>query len=1282
MHIGNVSLHLRITGNLLENASRGRIVIHAIAIEVVNTRNLTIDNNTIDNCTSGPEPFYKETIGISSASSSVVIRDNDLKAVDWGIYSQNDDTTIQGNTISANDRGMNIRLPKRAHIEDNRIDALNRSIRATEDAIYIEGSKNIRVVNNTVTGFEIGIHYMGDSGEFDRNDISQCEVGIKVAGSSGLKVSNNTISGDLVGIAFSSSGYGTYTNNTLLDCGIVVESGFEFLRSNSVDMTNKINGNPILFLERTSDRDIGSGWGQIILTECDDIRIKNSVMPGYFAGITTTYSSNIIIENLTVLNKAPGRFAHFSIGEDYRIANCTLENVTVEVIRSDWPLPDVRETIICDNTLVNGSITNEALTKANILNNVVLTHHDEGIWAMDVSSSVISGNNVTMLEPTDETVGIYISGEVPMMVTDNELHGSGFFFGGYYFDLRDVLWSNNTFGGKPVIYRSGDQLFNVTGDPGQILLIECNAVRIENLEFEGCNVPIFLGGCYGVYITDCTFTGSLNVSIHTIHGQKIYVTGCTFNDTYRAFYGFMPEELEIIGNNLDNCTFAGIDLYGGEDHIIERNIIRASGGYGIWIESPRADVWIRENYIMDCRQEAVRVYNGGNIYHNTFVDNNVGPWPGGIVRPQGKTWGYSTWSMNEGGNYWSDYELRYPLATNDGEFWSRPYETDYRNQDRNKDMKPLVYPRFDPFPPTAVVGKDLRVLEGETFTLNGSRSYDDTVIASHTWTVWEKDGPVILEGEVVKHRINKMGTYNVTLEVTDYGNNSNFANMVVEVLFNIPPVVVSLENMTVNLGTVVTLDGSGSYDDNGPVIYRWSLTYGGNEVVRNGEVLNFLFELEGVYNVTLTVIDIYGKSSSTLAVIEVRDIEPPVPTVVVVAEALIGQSVAFVAMNSTDNVGIESYDWSFTYDGTLQVLSGIITHFIFEIPGTYDVTLIVADAAGNSNKTTVTLVVYDMEAPLFGPYGGMVETIVPTLDIMIRYNWTLWSDDDARFPDGANFTYSMSKDGETYVGYGEFAEITLPGPGMYLVTFTAIDASGNEATDGHQLIVNWYPQDVSPPVPHAGEDVEVTVGETVDLNGTYTPGDLELEVWGWTTPDLAGELIEEFNFPLGGFTIGEFIYIFQVMDWMGNGGNDSLTIRVLPRTPDVKIAPNLRRPLAMDLNMSGSVMADVDVQLVEFRINGGEWDTAEGTSSWNFMLPVMSLSDGNHTIEVRAWDGFNHGTTGPVPFTVEKPDQPPTNGGEDDGNMWMFLAILMVIGVVIAVVFVYLFKGRKDNRVR
>ena len=77
-----------------------------------------------------------------------------------------------------------------------------------------------------------------------------------------------------------------------------------------------------------------------------------------------------------------------------------------------------------------------------------------------------------------------------------------------------------------------------------------------------------------------------------------------------------------------------------------------------------------------------------------------------------------------------------------------------------------------------------------------------------------------------------------------------------------------------------------------------------------------------------------------------------------------GTVVTLAGGNSTDNVGIVEYIWSFTYDGAPRSLSGMLVTWDFSIPGVYLVVLTVNDAAGLSNTDEVTITVTDTTAPV------------------------------------------------------------------------------------------------------------------------------------------------------------------------------------------------------------------------------------------------------------------------------------------------------------------------------
>lgn len=73
-----------------------------------------------------------------------------------------------------------------------------------------------------------------------------------------------------------------------------------------------------------------------------------------------------------------------------------------------------------------------------------------------------------------------------------------------------------------------------------------------------------------------------------------------------------------------------------------------------------------------------------------------------------------------------------------------------------------------------------------------------------------------------------------------------------------------------------------------------------------------------------------------------------------------GQAVAFDASNSTDNIGIVSYEWNFGDDTTA---TGIATTHIYASPETYTVVLTVKDASGNLATDTVIITVVQSPLP-------------------------------------------------------------------------------------------------------------------------------------------------------------------------------------------------------------------------------------------------------------------------------------------------------------------------------
>jgi len=127
----------------------------------------------------------------------------------------------------------------------------------------------------------------------------------------------------------------------------------------------------------------------------------------------------------------------------------------------------------------------------------------------------------------------------------------------------------------------------------------------------------------------------------------------------------------ISGNNITRNSYGGISLASSSHNIIFGNNITYNNWFGV----------------------GTRRSSNNTFYHNNIVDNEaqVISWDSDSLN----IWdiGYPT-----GGNYWSDYEERYPYAEelDDSGIWDTPYVIDENNQDNYPLMQPYsVSPEAD-----------------------------------------------------------------------------------------------------------------------------------------------------------------------------------------------------------------------------------------------------------------------------------------------------------------------------------------------------------------------------------------------------------------------------------------------------------------------------------------------------------------------------------------------------------------------------------------------------------
>jgi hypothetical protein len=481
------------------------------------------------------------------------------------------------------------------------------------------------------------------------------------------------------------------------------------------------------------------------------------------------------------------------------------------------------------------------------------------------------------------------------------------------------------------------------------------------------------------------------------------------------------------------------------------------------------------------------------------------------------------------------------------------------------------------------------------------------------------------------------------------------------------------DDIVVDQGSDVILDGSGSTDDVGIVSWVWTLLYGGENVTLLGEVVNFTFDTPGEYVVKLNVTDVLGKSGQDLLTVTVMDIEPPVAVAPEDIDTVIGW-VDFDGSACTDNVGIVYYSWRFDYWDYQVSLDGRTptSGFGFRVSGHHRINLTVMDGAGNRDTAFFNVTVRDVEPPVFlHPEWETVEVTSesPTLE----YNHTLWSDDNGHFELNGNFTWHFEGEGAEITTHGWYATVKLPGSGRYNVTFSAVDPGGNEASHSFVLVFDWRPTHIEPPTVDAGPDQEVLVMETVTLTGSHVAGDLEVVRVVWKIPTEPPSEQEGLEVSFTPQATGLFIFTFQAFDAEGNVGEDTVYVIAQPRPPEIVVDEGLDGNLSGRVTVRGRAWGDAGISRVEYYVDVEDWQNATGTTTWSVVIDTRGLEDGHHLFMARAWDGSNYSQPVLIQFDVLN-EGADGDGGEKGTDLWPFIALGVVLGILAVAVVLYRFK--------
>ncbi|MBW2995591.1 PKD domain-containing protein [Candidatus Woesearchaeota archaeon] len=494
--------------------------------------------------------------------------------------------------------------------------------------------------------------------------------------------------------------------------------------------------------------------------------------------------------------------------------------------------------------------------------------------------------------------------------------------------------------------------------------------------------------------------------------------------------------------------------------------------------------------------------------------------------------------------------------------------------------------------------------------------------------IWDFGDGTTSASQMQPHTFMTPGTYYVSLDVFDSLGQSGRAFETIEVKSSANQLIATIitDKLNANIDKPVVFSAH-VVNAVGSIDYSWE--FDGIEI-SNQATFAHSFNAPGTYIVSLRAVDQEGREAVDTVSINIKS-SNVMPSVSLSANPKSGNTPLTVTANAYgyDPEGESvTYFWDFG-DGS-EISGGQSVAHVYDSPGTYVLSVTVADPHDNMASAHETINVIGNSAPIVIMSASKLNTIIGDV---ISFSASGYD------PEGDDLTYEWDFGDGATAGNQQNVVHSYNTPGTYPVVVTVRDSQGNTATATENIIImldNLAPSVVMTASPESGE-----APLTVIFNAYgYDPEEDNLGYeWDFDDGSIAfGQtVIHTFN------NENSYEVRVKVEDSYGNSDTAIKTINVGPGVVEPNMLPTAIAMAEPDSGYAPLVVSftgigeDIDGEVISYY-----WDFGDGYSS-DEQNPVHVYNYNNtYNVQLTVTDDKGATGTASVIVTVEEVTPGPT----------------------------------------